>query len=123
MYDEVQKAEKEQGDDYAYKGGRVQTEGIVQTTTYLDANMRQVQIQSVQRGLQGTLYRKNGQWVDAQLGEAAAEAPQQTIEFDTEPYWALVGDLAEQGRQWILSNRGDVYFMNHGQRVLVKNPQ
>lgn len=123
VYDEVQKAEKEQGDDYAYKGGRVQTEGIVQTTTYLDANMRQVQIQSVQRGLQGTLYRKNGQWVDAQLGEAAAEAPQQTIEFDTEPYWALVGDLAEQGRQWILSNRGDVYFMNHGQRVLVKNPQ
>jgi hypothetical protein len=85
--------------------------------------MRQVRVQSIQRGLQGTLYRKNGQWVDAKLGEAAGQEPQQTIEFDTEPYWALVTDLANQNRQWVLGNRGDIYLMNRGQRVLVKNPQ
>lgn len=119
----VQQAEAEQGDDYVYAGAKVQMLGQITSNTYYDANMRQISVQTVQRGLQGTLYRKNGQWVDAQLGEAAAQEPEQTIEFDTEPYWALVSDLAVLGRQWILSNRGDVYFINHGQRVLVKNPQ
>ncbi len=123
LQSQVSEAEESQGDNYAYMGGKVQSDTAVTSNRYYDSNMRQVKIQSVQRGFQGTLYRKSGQWVDAQLGEAAAEQPEQTIEFDTEPYWALVGDLADQGRQWILSNRGDIYFMNHGQRVLVKNPQ
>lgn len=123
LQSQVSEAEKAQGDDYAYAGGKVQSTGTIQTMTYYDARMERVRVQSVQRGLQGTLYRKNGQWVDAQLGEAAAQEPDLTVNFDTDPYWALLSDLADQGRQWILSNRGDVYFMNHGQRVLVKNPQ
>lgn len=119
----VDGAAQEQGDDYAYFGGKVQTTGSVTSNTYFDRDMQQVRIQHVQRGLQGTLYLKNGQWVDAQLGEAAGQEPQRTVEFDTEPYWALVEDLASQGRQWVLSNRGEIYLMNRGERVLVKNPE
>lgn len=119
----VDQAQQEQGDSYVYAGGKVQSTGALTSNTYYDSSMQKVKVQNIQRGLQGTLYRKNGQWVDAKLGEAADQEPQQTIEFDTEAYWALVDDLAGQNRQWILSNRGDIYFMNHGQRVLVKNPQ
>lgn len=119
----VQEQQDQDGDGYAYSGGKVQSSGAVTSNTYYDIDMRQVRVQSIQRGLQGTLYRKNGQWVDAKLGEAAGQEPQQTIEFDTEPYWALVTDLANQNRQWVLGNRGDIYLMNRGQRVLVKNPQ
>lgn len=108
--------------DYAYTGGRVETTGTISSNSYYDRNMRQVRVQTVQRGQGGTLYRKNNRWVDAQLGEQADQEPQTTIEFDTEPYWALVEDLTAQGRQWILANRGEIYFMNHDQRVLVKNP-
>ena len=85
--------------------------------------MRQISVQTVQRGLQGTIYRKNNQWVDAQLGQEADQEPDQTVEFDTEAYWTLLEDLTAQNRQWILGNRGDIYLLNHGQRVLVKNPQ
>jgi len=122
-YSVVAEAEEKQGDDYRFAGGQVQSTGNVTSNTYWDSSMQQVRLQTIQRGLQGTLYRKGTQWVDAQLGEAAAEEPDQTVEFDTDAYWALVTDLVGQDRQWILSNRGDVYFMNHGQRVLVKNPQ
>ncbi|MEX0876389.1 MAG: VIT and VWA domain-containing protein [Phycisphaerales bacterium] len=108
---------------YDYAGGRVQSEGVVTSNQYYDDQMKQIRISSVQRGPGGTLYRKNARWVDARLGEEADAEPDQTVEFDTEPYWALVADLAAQGRQWVLSNRGDVYFMNHGQRVLVRNPE
>jgi Ca-activated chloride channel family protein len=116
-------AEEAQGDDYAYAGGRVQSTGSVTSNTYFDADMRQVRVQTIQRGLSGTIYRKNSQWVDPQLGEDADLEPQKTIEFDTEAYWALLDDLVNQDRQWILSNRGEIYFLNHDERVLVKNPE
>lgn len=116
-------AEEAQGDDYVYAGGRVQSTGSVTSNTYFDADMRQVRVQTIQRGLSGTIYRKNSQWVDPQLGEDADLEPQKTIEFDTEAYWALLDDLVKQDRQWILSNRGEIYFLNHDERVLVKNPE
>jgi hypothetical protein len=116
-------AEEEQGENYAYAGGKVQSAGNITTNTYFDARMNQVRVQNIQRGLKGTIYRKNAQWVDPMLGEDASLEPEQTIEFDTDAYWTLVDDLVTQDRQWILSNRGEIYFLNHGQRVLVKNPQ
>lgn len=112
-----------QEEDSVYFGAQVQSTGSIASNTYYDQDMRQVRVGGVQRGSGATLYRKNNRWVDSRLGERAGEAPEITVEFDTEAYWALVGDLADQGRQWVLANRGDVYFINHGRRVLVKNPQ
>jgi len=110
-------------------GGLVPFEGTIQTSValkaskYYDANMNQVVVNTIQRGQGSTLYKKQGQWVDAQLGEMADEAPELTIEFASDEYWALVEDLVKQDRQWVLANRGDVYFMNRSQRVLVHNPK
>lgn len=120
---QVQEAVDAGGGQSPFQGGRVQSDGVVTSNQYYDDQMKQIRINSVQRGHGGTLYRKDGQWVDAQLGEAAGEEPEQTVAFDTEPYWALVEDLASQGRQWVLSNRGEIYLMNRGERVLVKNPE
>jgi Ca-activated chloride channel family protein len=106
-----------------YAGGRVQAMTAQKSNSYLDSSMGRVRIQTVQRGVGSTMYKKQGRWVDAQLGEHAAEAPDVVIAFDDEAYWELVDDLASQGRQWILANRGDVYFVNHSKRVLVQNPQ
>jgi len=109
--------------DGPYAGGRVQAETAPQTNSYFDRSMGRVQIQTVQRGVGSTMYKKQGRWVDAQLGEQAGDEPEVTIAFGDEAYWDLVDDLAAQGRQWILANRGEVYFMNHSKRVLVQNPQ
>lgn len=106
-----------------YAGGRVQAMTAPKTNSYFDSSMGRVRIQTVQRGLGATMYKKAERWVDAQLGEQAGDAPELTIAFGSDEYWDLVEDLASQGRQWILANRGDVYFMNHSKRVLVQNPQ
>jgi Ca-activated chloride channel homolog len=111
------------GGQSPFTGGQVQYDSAVKSNKYYDANMNQVAVNTVQRGVGATLYKKKDQWVDAKLAEQADEAPEITIEFDSDEYWALVDDLAAQDRQWILANLGDVYFLNHSKRVLVHNPK
>jgi Ca-activated chloride channel homolog len=103
--------------------GTIQADSAVKANKFYDADMNQVAINTVQRGVGGTLYKKKDQWVDAKLAEQADQEPEITIEFDSDEYWSLVDDLASQGRQWILANLGDVYFLNHSKRVLVHNPK
>lgn len=102
--------------------GKVQADTAMKSNTWYGADMQVQTVNTVQRDQRGTLYRKATRWVDARLGEQADEEPQQTVEFGTDAYWALVDDLAAQHRQWMLANRGEVYLVNRGQRVLVKNP-
>ncbi|MBL4698724.1 MAG: VWA domain-containing protein [Phycisphaerales bacterium] len=119
---QIQADMDEQGVSYGYTG-IIQSDSAVKANKYMDSNMNQVVITTVQRGVGATLYKKQDKWVDAKLGEQAGEEPEITIEFDTEEYWAIITDLVSQDRQWILANRGDVYFMNHSKRVLVRNPK
>jgi Ca-activated chloride channel family protein len=107
--------------DVAPGGGKVESLNVKSNVWY-DADMKLQRAETVQRGPQGTLYRKTGRWVEAALGEAAEQDPEQTVEFGSEVYWTLVDDLTGQGRQWMLANRGELYLLNHGRRVLVKNP-
>ncbi len=102
--------------------GKVQADTAVKSNMWYGADMQVQTVSTVQRDQRGTLYRKATRWVDARLGEQADEEPQQTVEFGTDAYWTLVDDLTGQHRQWMLANRGEVYLINHGQRVLVKNP-
>lgn len=111
------------GGQSPFSGGQVHSTVALKANKYYNYGMDQVVINTVQRGVGATLYKKKGQWIDAKLGEQAGEEPEITIEFDSEEYWALITDLAGQNRQWILANRGDVYFMNHSKRVLVRNPK
>lgn len=109
------------------RGQVAATDGRVESfapkaNVYYDADMQLQTVATVQRSLGGTLYRKAGRWEDARLGEHADGTPDLVVEFATDDYWALADDLATQGRQWMLANRGEVYLVNHGQRVLVRNP-
>jgi len=101
----------------------VQSSGMIQSNQYFDADMNKIEITTVQRGKNSTLYRKEGRWVDVSVTVNVDQAIDDTIEFATDAYWSLVDDLTSQGRQWIMANRGDVELMNHGKRILVKNPK
>jgi len=102
---------------------KVQSSGMIKGNAYLDADMNKIEISTVQRGKNSTLYRKEGRWVDVSVTADIEHAIDDTIEFATDAYWSLVDDLVSQGRQWIMANRGDVELMNHGKRILVKNPK
>ncbi len=90
--------------------------------TYVDADMERVEIRTVQNIADRTLFRRQNRWVDARLLEQEAEAPEETIEFASEAYFELASRLAGEGRQGLIAQRGDVYLLVDGRRVLVKNP-
>jgi len=119
----VMQQEMDQDDRSFGFAGTIQSSSSLKANKYYDSNMNQVAVNTVQRGVGATLYKKKSQWVDAKLAEQADEEPEITIEFDSDEYWTLVEDLASQDRQWILANLGDVYFLNHSKRVLVHNPK
>ncbi len=120
--DQIQ-AEMDEGGSASGFMGTVQSGTALKSNLYYDSNMDQIAVNTIQRGQGATLYRKTNRWVDAQLGEHAGEEPEITVEFATDAYWDLMNDLVGQDRQWILANRGDIYFENHSQRVLVRNPK
>ncbi|MEZ6241412.1 MAG: VWA domain-containing protein [Phycisphaerales bacterium] len=89
---------------------------------YYDKDMNEVEITTVQNVADRTLLRRQGRWVDARLLEKEAEAPEETIEFASEAYFALADRLAVENRQGLIAQRGDVYLLIDGKRVLVRNP-
>lgn len=90
--------------------------------SYLDADMNEVVIATVQNIADQTLLRRQGRWVDARLLEHEAEAPEETIAFASEAYFALAERLARENRQGLIAQRGEVYLLIDGRRVLVQNP-
>lgn len=87
-----------------------------------DGMIREQRVIGVQRAGDRTLFRRGERWVDADLLDQEHEAPDQTIEFGTDAYFDLAGELAAAGRQGLLANRGPVLLLHNGQRLLVNNP-
>ena len=105
--------------------------GHVQQNAYADAavpaaagqSMGRRQINTVQRTGDRTLFQRgDARWVEAAALPREADTPDQTVEFGTDAYFALVTDLVTQNRQGLIAQRGEVLLLNHGQLVLVRNP-
>jgi hypothetical protein len=90
--------------------------------TYIDADMNEVTIATVQNVADQTLLRRQGRWVDSRILEQEGEAPDETIAFATDAYFELSERLARENRQGLIAQRGDVYLLIDGRRVLVQNP-
>lgn len=93
--------------------------------TYWDANMQQVRVLSVMQVADQTLFCRGGKWFDSNLVDKPEMAkPDMTIEFGSAEHFALACKLAETdagaGRQALLAQRGDVYLLVDGKRVLVR---
>jgi len=89
---------------------------------FLDKDMNEVEVTSVQQIAAGAAFNRRGKWVDAELLESEDEDPDETIEFGSDEYFALARTLAGQGRQMMLAVRGDVLLKVNGQSILVRGP-
>ncbi len=89
---------------------------------YVDADMKQVEVYSVQNVADGTFYQRHGRWIDARLLKVEGEKPDEVVEFGSDRYMALVEKLASEGRQGVLAQGGDVYLLVDGKRILFKAP-
>lgn len=88
---------------------------------YFDADMKKVEVHTIQQNADMALYFRNSRWVDSRLIEKDQEKPDVTIELGTPEYSKLVDELVAMGRQSILANKGELYILHQNQRVLVKN--
>ncbi len=71
------------------------------------------------------IFRANG-FPDPIVQEAreipVERLPDETIAFATDAYFELSERLARENRQGLIAQRGDVYLLIDGRRVLVQNP-
>lgn len=86
---------------------------------YLAADMSQVEITTVQNIADLTLLNRKNRWIDTRILDKEDDKPDIEIDFASDAYFKLVGELAAQGRQGVLANQGDLYILHNNQRVLV----
>ncbi len=90
---------------------------------FYDQKMNQVEITNVQQIADRTFFRRNNQWVDAQLmsSDKAIKADSE-IEFGSAAFDKFVAQLVKEGRQGILALGSDTLLLLDGRTVLVKMP-
>lgn len=93
------------------------------SNTFFDQKMKRVEITSVQQIADHTFFRRNNQWVDAQLmsSDKAIKADME-IEFGSAAFDKFVAQLVKEGRQGILALGSDTLLLLDGRIVLVKMP-
>jgi len=89
---------------------------------YFTQSMARREITTVQQVNERAYFQQGRRWVDSAMLAQATEAPQQTVTFDTPAYSTLLDELIADNRQAVLANRGEIYLLHRGQRVLVINP-
>ena len=117
-----------QGINYNEMKGKSQ---LAYDNRFVDAQMREQRITSVQQVNDRCFYNNRGTWVDSQLVASKTAATQQqveaihideTIEFGSDRHFALVNELANEGRQSVLSLPGDTLVRHQSKNILVRNP-
>jgi Ca-activated chloride channel family protein len=103
-------------------GERMQLSGESKAQSYYDENMKKVEVHNVQQVADQTLFFRKDRWVDARILAKENEAPDQTVEFGSPEYAALVDRFVAEGRQALLANTSDTYLLLDGKRILVKAP-
>jgi Ca-activated chloride channel family protein len=89
---------------------------------FLDAEMNEVSISSVQQVNGDAYYRRGNQWVDSRLvAQAPAAQPARVIEFGSKEYFELAEKLAAENRQGSISLEGDILLMVDEQPVLIRS--
>lgn len=92
---------------------------------YLDEKLARVEVDGV-RQIQDRCFFKNGSgWMDGRVvaSTLTTDAPDREIAFGGDEYFALVDELAAEGRAALLSLPGDIWLVHHDLYLLVRAPQ
>ena len=88
--------------------------------SFLDRNLNNVQISTVQQVNDLALYRRGNRWIDSRVADREHE-PDLTVEFGSEQFRRLLRRLAEEGRQGTMALHGEILIEVDGEAVLVHN--
>lgn len=85
--------------------------------------VRAVRESAVNQVADRTFFGRSNRWVEASILDSEDEKPDLTVDFGTDEYFRLAGELASEGRAAVLAQQGDVYLMHRAKRVLVRQTQ
>lgn len=89
---------------------------------YWTADMKRTENINVCQVVDRTMYNRAGKWVDSRLVTRDEIKPDETIDFGTEAFNALLTRLIAQNRQAMLALGGELYLWDDGRCVLVRGP-
>lgn len=90
------------------------------SNSYVDANLKTVEVTGVQQVNDRAFYRQGGRWVDSRAYRAGAAAqPRRTVVRGTEDYRLVLERLLAEGREGCLSLAGDTLVLVGDEPVLV----
>lgn len=85
---------------------------------YWHAAGERVAVSGVQQVADRAFYKRGFDWIQ---GDAATKAATRTIQFGSEEHLAFARLLAAEGRQGVLSLRGNILMDHDGETVLIEN--
>lgn len=94
----------------------------LKSSAWRGADMKQVEVKTVQMVGQNALYQRENRWVDGRLLADADKEPERVVEFGTPDYDRAVDAMAKEDLLWALTNTGDLYLLLEGKRTLIKQP-
>ncbi|MCP3915224.1 MAG: VWA domain-containing protein [bacterium] len=104
-----------------FNSKKVQQWADYNNTFWNDKNER-VEVAGVQQIADRAFLKRGGQWIDTNIvaGKAPLEAAR-IVTLGSPEHAAMLDKLVAQGRQGLLSLRGDILMQYEGQNVLVRN--
>ena len=90
-----------------------------------DLNMDWVEFDNVQQIGDLNIYMRDGQWVDQRVINAdnTLPEPDQVVQFGSPEYFTLARELAESGRQGVISVNGNLLIRMNDKNVLISVPK
>jgi Ca-activated chloride channel family protein len=87
--------------------------------SYWDTNMNRVSISTVQQVNDRAFYRRGNRWVESGI-ENQNGSPSRVVQFGSEEFRLLAGDLAGQNRAGCIALNGEILLRVNGETILVK---
>ena len=101
---------------------RKQQANLNYSNAFWNSDSERVSYSNVQQICDRAFFQQDGRWVDSNLiAEGASQEPEETHAFGSPGHSKILNALVKQGRQGLLSLRGDILLEFDGKNILIQN--
>ena len=106
----------------SYNYGKMRGQkALNRANAFLDAEMNEVSIATVQQINDRAFYKRGNRWVDSRMvTKDGQKAPDRVVVVGSDEFWTLVKKLADENRQGCMALKGEILLDFDGEAVLVK---
>jgi Ca-activated chloride channel family protein len=107
---------------YNLKGWGKEQTALNPRNCWLDDKLERVETANVQQVCDRAFFKRGAQWIDGSLIPAGNLQPSRTVLWGSPEHDQLVERLSREGRQGMLSLKGEIVLRLDGEVIVVRNP-